>query len=89
MPTSIVFVRYVERELFIRSDDGQDGLREVAVDEVVSEAIASALGENAERPEKVAMKAWLFQLARRAIDRIKRESSSDDRTSHCIRMSAS
>jgi RNA polymerase sigma factor (sigma-70 family) len=71
--------RYVERELLIRSDDGQDGLREVAVDEVVSEAIASALAENAERPEKVAIEAWLFLLARRAIDRIKRESSSDDR----------
>jgi len=71
--------RYVERELMFRSDNGQDGLREVAVDEVVSEAIASALDENAERPEKVAIEAWLFQLARRAIDRIKRESSSDDR----------
>ena len=71
--------RYVEREMLIRSDNGQDGLHEVAVDEVVSEAVASALAENAERPEKVAIEAWLFLLARRAIDRIKRESANDDR----------
>ena len=71
--------RHVERELLLRSDNGQDGLREVAVDEVVSEAVANALAENAERPEKVAIEAWLFLLARRAIDRIKRESANDDR----------
>lgn len=71
--------RYVEREIMFRADNGQDGLREVPVDEVVSEAVASALDENAERPERVAMEAWLFQLARRAIDRIVRESATDDR----------
>jgi RNA polymerase sigma factor (sigma-70 family) len=71
--------RYVERELLFRSDNGQDGLRGVDADEVVSEAVASALAENAQRPEKVAIEAWLFQLARRAIDRIKRESATDDR----------
>jgi RNA polymerase sigma factor (sigma-70 family) len=71
--------RYVERELTFRNDNGQDGLGDVAVDEVVSEAVASALEENAERPDKVAIEAWLFQLARRAIDRIKRESATDDR----------
>jgi RNA polymerase sigma factor (sigma-70 family) len=71
--------RYVERELLFRADNGQDGLREVPVDEVLSEAVASALDDKAERPEKVAMEAWLFQLARRAIDRIVRESSIDDR----------
>jgi RNA polymerase sigma factor (sigma-70 family) len=71
--------RYVERELTLRNANGQDGLRDVAVDEVVSEAVASALDENAERPDKVAIEAWLFQLARRAIDRIVRESASDVR----------
>ena len=70
--------RYVERELLNRSDNGQDGLREVAADEVVSEAVASALDENAERPEKVAIEAWLFLLAHRAIDRIARESAGAD-----------
>lgn len=71
--------RYIERELVLRGADGQDGLRDVAVDEVVSEAVATALDENSERPEKVAIEAWLFQLARRAIDRIKRESAMNDR----------
>ncbi len=71
--------RYVERELDFRRDNGQDELREVTADEVVSEAVAAALDERAERPERVALEAWLFLLARRAVDRIARDSAEDGR----------
>jgi len=71
--------RYVDRELWFRRNSGQEGLNDVAPDEVVSEAIASALGDGNERPERVAIEAWLFKLARRAIDRVARENYTDDR----------
>lgn len=71
--------RYVDRMLELRIDNGQEGLEGVTADEVVSEAVASALDERTERPEKVALEAWLFRMARRGIDRIAREGAIDDR----------
>ncbi len=71
--------RYVERELDFRRDSGEDELRDVAADEVVSEAIALALDERAERPDKVALEPWLYRLAKRGIERIRRESAPEGR----------
>lgn len=62
--------RYVERELAFRLDNGQRRLQEVSAEEVVNEAIASALDEHCQRPEKIALEPWLYRLSRSAMDRL-------------------
>ena len=62
--------RYVERELGFRRDGGQNRLREISVEEIIDEAIASALDEHNPRPEKIALEPWLYRLSRSAIDRL-------------------
>jgi RNA polymerase sigma factor (sigma-70 family) len=62
--------RYVERELAFRRDSGQRRLLEVSTEEVINEAIASALDEHFERPERIALEAWLYRLSRSAMDRL-------------------
>ena len=62
--------RYVERELAFRRDSGQRRLQEVSAEEVVNEAIASALDEHLPRPEKIALEPWLYRLSRSAMDRL-------------------
>lgn len=62
--------RYVERELTFRRDGGQSRLREISVEEIIDEAIASALDEHNSRPEKIALEPWLYRLSRSAMDRL-------------------
>jgi RNA polymerase sigma factor (sigma-70 family) len=62
--------RYVERELSFRRDGGQIRLREISVEEIIDEAIASALDEHNARPEKIALEPWLYRLSRSAMDRL-------------------
>ena len=62
--------RYVERELTFRRDGGQKRLAEISVEEVIDEAIASALDEHNPRPEKIALEPWLYRLSRSAMDRL-------------------
>jgi len=62
--------RYVERELVFRRDSGQKRLRAISAEEVINEAIAEALDERRERPEKVALEPWLYRLSRSAMDRL-------------------
>jgi RNA polymerase sigma factor (sigma-70 family) len=66
--------RFVERELTHRQSEGQLAADEVQVDDVVSEAIASALDEQRDKPERMRLEPWLYRLASEAIDRL---ASSD------------
>lgn len=61
---------YIERELRQRRDSGQRRLAAVSVEEVIDEAVASALDEHRPRPEKIALEPWLYRLSRSAMDRI-------------------
>lgn len=61
---------YVERELRFRLDSGQKRLESVSVEEVIDEAIATALDERRPRPEKMALEPWLYRLSRSAMDRL-------------------
>lgn len=61
---------YVERELRQRRDQGQRKLAQVSVEEVIDEAVASALDEHRPRPEKMALEPWLYRLSRSAMDRL-------------------
>ncbi len=59
---------YVEREIYFREVAGQVDPESVSKEEVVDEAIARALGDGGERPERLALEAWLYRLAILALD---------------------
>jgi len=59
--------RFVERELAFREADEQISEESITKEEVIGEAIARALGDGAEKPERVALEPWLYRLALDAI----------------------
>ena len=60
--------RFVERELYFRENADEIVPDAVTKDEVIDEAIARALGDGADKPERLALEPWLYRLAMRAID---------------------
>jgi RNA polymerase sigma-70 factor (ECF subfamily) len=68
---------FIQRELDFR--ESQDQLRpgEIAVDDVVDEAIAGALSEQHDKPERIKVEPWLYRLARQAIDRLSMEGRGE------------
>ena len=60
--------RFVERELYFRETSEQIEGDAISTEEVVDEAIARALGDSGEKPERLALEPWLYRLAIRAID---------------------
>ena len=66
--------RFVERQIAYRESLGELLPDQVAPEDVVAEAIATALGDELEKPERIKIEPWLYRLASEAIDRI---SASD------------
>jgi RNA polymerase sigma factor (sigma-70 family) len=66
---------FVERELYFREAAEQVVAGSVTKEEVIDEVIASALSEEAEKPEKVALEPWLYRLAIHAIGDLQARSS--------------
>lgn len=62
---------FVERELFFRESAGQLPSDSLSVEEVVDEAVARALDEKVEKPERIGLEPWLYRLAMAAIDDIR------------------
>jgi DNA-directed RNA polymerase specialized sigma24 family protein len=60
--------RFVERELYFRETSEQIEVDAIAPQEVVDEAIAQALGDSGDKPERLALEPWLYRLAMRAMD---------------------
>lgn len=60
--------RFVERELYFRETSEQIENESVTKDEVIDEAIMRALGENDEKPERLALEPWLYRLALLSMD---------------------
>jgi DNA-directed RNA polymerase specialized sigma24 family protein len=60
--------RFVERELYFRETSEQIAGESVTMQEVVDEAIARALADSGDKPERLALEPWLYRLAMRAID---------------------
>jgi RNA polymerase sigma factor (sigma-70 family) len=81
--------RFVERELRYRESNGQLRPEQLTREEVIDETIARALGDNTDRPEKVALEPWLFSLARRSLDDLARrtevEGDTDISLEHSMR----
>jgi RNA polymerase sigma factor (sigma-70 family) len=60
--------RFVERELYFRETAEEIIPDSVTKEEVIDEAIARALGNGGEKPESLALEAWLYRLALRSIE---------------------
>jgi RNA polymerase sigma factor (sigma-70 family) len=69
--------RFVEREIYFRETAEQVVPGCITQEEVIDETIAAALGGDAERPgrekpERLALEAWLYRLALDALDELSR-----------------
>lgn len=62
--------RFAERELRYREGLGMLQLDQISPEEVVDEAIANALGDSLEKPERVSLEPWLYRLALRSLDEL-------------------
>ena len=62
--------RFIQRELQYREDQDQLAPNQITVEDVVNEAIANALGEQDDKPEKLKLEPWVHCLAREAINRL-------------------
>jgi len=69
--------RFVQRELNFRESEGQIPPGQIAADDVVGEAIADALGEQHDKPERMKLEPWLYRLAKQAIDRLGSENRGE------------
>jgi RNA polymerase sigma-70 factor, ECF subfamily len=74
--------RFIQRELSRRESEGQLQFGRIAVDDVVGEAIAEALGEQHDKPERMKLEPWLYRLAKRAIDRLSAEDRGEPRVTN-------
>ncbi len=79
--------RFVERELYFRETADELVPDNVDKDEVIDEAIARALGDGADKPERLALEAWLYRMAMRVIDEMS-ENNPDKGTSFHLEDSA-
>ena len=69
--------RFIQREIDYRESQGQLRPGQVAVEDVVGEAIANALGEQHDKPERMKLEPWMHRLAMQAIDQLALENRED------------
>ena len=55
--------RFIERELYFRETADDGAAEAVSKEEIVDETIARALGDGAEKPDRLALEPWLYRLA--------------------------
>jgi RNA polymerase sigma factor (sigma-70 family) len=74
--------RFVEREIYFR--EAQESVLPDALskEEVIDEAIAAALDDSAEKPERLALEPWLYRLALNALDELSRSDESNGNAVH-------
>jgi len=59
---------FVERELVFRESSGQFEPGSLNWEEIVDEAVARALDENIDKPDRLALEPWLYRFAIQAMD---------------------
>jgi RNA polymerase sigma-70 factor, ECF subfamily len=69
--------RFIQRDLDFREREAQIIPGQVEVDDVVGEAIANALSEQHDKPERMKVEPWLYRLAKQAIDRLSSENREE------------
>ena len=60
--------RFVERELRYRESMDQLAAETLTSSEIINEAVANALGDGLDKPERISLEPWLYRLSMRAID---------------------
>jgi RNA polymerase sigma factor (sigma-70 family) len=69
---------YVERELYFRESSGDIESDSINSEEIVDQAVADALDEKNDKPDRIGIEPWLYRLAIRAIDdAVSRRSEAD------------
>lgn len=79
--------RFVEREIYFRETHDGVAPDTLTKEEVIDEAIAAALGDGLEKPERLALEPWLYHLALRALDELSRTDESSE-NAICLEESA-
>jgi RNA polymerase sigma factor (sigma-70 family) len=74
--------RFVEREIYFRETADQVAPESISTEEVIDETIAAALGDDHEKPERLALEPWLYRLALNAIDQLSRPDGSNGSAVH-------
>lgn len=74
--------RFVEREIYFREAQETIAPDSISKEEVIDEAIAAALSDGQEKPEKLALEPWLYRQALRALDRLSRVDESNGSAVH-------
>jgi DNA-directed RNA polymerase specialized sigma24 family protein/ribosome-associated translation inhibitor RaiA len=69
--------RFIQREIDYRESQGQLQAGQVAVEDVLGEAIANALSEQNESPEPIKLEPWVHRLAIQAIGQLALENRED------------
>jgi len=62
--------RFIERELRYREDQDQLLAGSLTVEDIVNEAIANALSDGYEKPERMKLEPWIHRLSMQAIDHL-------------------
>lgn len=70
---------YVEREISFREDSGDLERESLSWEEVVDEAVARALDERVEKPDRIGLEPWLYRLTIRSLDDFSARQDSDGR----------
>jgi RNA polymerase sigma factor (sigma-70 family) len=74
--------RFVEREIYFREASDLIEQDSITGEEVIDETIASALGDDQEKPERLALEPWLYRLAMNALDRLSRPDEANGGAVH-------
>jgi RNA polymerase sigma factor (sigma-70 family) len=74
--------RFVERELYFREMAEELVPDAVSKEEVIDEAIAWALGDGFDKPERLALEPWLYRLAMRVIDDLAASNPESESSVH-------
>jgi|SRR5579859_1528735 len=74
--------RFVEREILIREAQEMIPPGSISKEEVIDEAIAAALSDGQEKPEKLALEPWLYRQALRALDSLSRSDETNGNAVH-------
>jgi DNA-directed RNA polymerase specialized sigma24 family protein/ribosome-associated translation inhibitor RaiA len=74
--------RFVEREIYFRESQETIAPGALSKEEVVDEAVAAALGDSHEKPEKLALEAWIYHKAMRALEDLARDNEIDSNAVH-------
>jgi len=74
--------RFVEREIYFREAQESIAPDSISKEEVIDEAVAAALTDGQEKPEKLALEPWLYRQALRALDELSRADENNGKAVH-------